>query len=75
MPRDPKPKERYPYTRKEIINIFAAADSFGKYPHGRLRARALLSNYSKLGIQFRGSHIGFFNLVRACFPPNVRVQM
>jgi len=42
MPRDPKPKEREPYTRDEIIAILAAADSFGLYPYERLRARAML---------------------------------
>jgi site-specific recombinase XerD len=42
MPRDPKPKEREPYTQAEIIAILAAADTFGLYPYERLRARAML---------------------------------
>jgi len=42
MPRDPKPRERNPYTQAEVIDIFAAADTFGKYPYERRRARAML---------------------------------
>ncbi|MBM3755233.1 MAG: site-specific integrase, partial [Acidobacteria bacterium] len=42
MPSNPKPKPREPYTSDEIANIFAAAESIGRGPYERLRARAIV---------------------------------
>lgn len=42
MPRDPKGRERVPYTREQIAAIFAAADRCGQEAYERLRWRAML---------------------------------
>jgi site-specific recombinase XerD len=41
-PRDPKPKERKPYTAEEITRILVACDRFGKGAYERLRAKAMV---------------------------------
>lgn len=41
-PRNPKPRERVPYTVEEITRIIAACDTFGRTPYERLRARAMI---------------------------------
>lgn len=51
MPRDPKPKERAPYTSEEVIRIMAAAEAIGQGPYERLRARAMLILMNSYGLR------------------------
>jgi site-specific recombinase XerD len=52
MPKNLKPAEREPYTPKEVATIIAAAETMGRGPYERLRARAmvLLLRYTALRI-------------------------
>src|SRR5690606_19237760 len=42
MPKDPRPKDREPYTDEEIARIVRACDTFGKSEYERRRARAMI---------------------------------
>jgi integrase len=42
MPRDPKPREKRPYTTDEVSSILAACDNFGRGPYERARAKAIV---------------------------------
>ncbi len=42
MPKDPRPKDREPYTEEEIARIVRACDTFGKSEYERRRARAMI---------------------------------
>lgn len=50
-PRNAKPRPRQPYTVEEVVNIFAAADSFGKTAYERLRARGMLMLMWRYGLR------------------------
>jgi integrase len=42
MPKNIQPTDKEPYAPNEMIKIFAACDTFGRYAYERLRARAMV---------------------------------